>query len=576
MAWTDLPATAATDWTAWSWRAQFAEAIWEREEVMAPGPYHIDWEHGQPPFAFVPDTDAQAVGRIVSGQGELHAIANQQWQVERLLAPACHFINPDSLTGGGRPGAYARSQFWRDLDTPEKGWPDEDLSPGYSPPGGSVLGRRYAVLAPASGDWTGHDNEIAICTCDWSSPPAWAFEVPPEGHTYAAVDWSSSPTVPGYARLTDGAWTATSECGWTRKRPRELADLELTGEETDGDRGRLIAPAAWANTGDGYTYRGPRPRPPAEPVAGVRYGAAADAEGAWAGQAGQLATWTAQPGGPAGAGSWAFVPPTPGEWYLFAGGSHLAAAGAWHAAGTLFDYDDEAEAWLLSADQLAAPDTIILCGRAREGDYVGPWLFNELYAAIRRLHMVMSRWNDWGGSYRYKFAMGESEAGWPATVAACEADWSAGGDPESGTMEFSETGPDCWTNGWRSSESAWCQAECRRHHMQQKVVFWSAGSGLLCDVKFVAEAAAAQDGTFNAMGDAAASQTAVVWQTLSGQADVLEYTSGVWELARAGTQPSPWPDNPPVGSTAYVGYCVPDNWAWGVKDFSVAGGFEYP
>lgn len=55
---------------------------------------------------------------------------------------------------------------------------------------------------------------------------------------------------------------------------------------------------------------------------------------------------------------------------------------------TLVYYDHNGTSWQESSDQASAPDTITAYGRAREGDYLGVWLFNEAYAALNAIRYV--------------------------------------------------------------------------------------------------------------------------------------------------------------------------------------------
>ncbi|MEM1207754.1 MAG: hypothetical protein AAGI54_00675 [Planctomycetota bacterium] len=48
-------------------------------------------------------------------------------------------------------------------------------------------------------------------------------------------------------------------------------------------------------------------------------------------------------------------------------------------------YEHNGAGWILSLDQSAAPDTLIGYGNMGLGDYIGPWIFNELQAGIRQL-----------------------------------------------------------------------------------------------------------------------------------------------------------------------------------------------
>lgn len=59
-------------------------------------------------------------------------------------------------------------------------------------------GDRYIVGIGATGEWAGHDSEIALAMGD-----AWAFRAAPEGSLAYVLDES-----PGEYRLLSGVWTA--------------------------------------------------------------------------------------------------------------------------------------------------------------------------------------------------------------------------------------------------------------------------------------------------------------------------------------------------------------------------------
>jgi hypothetical protein len=50
--------------------------------------------------------------------------------------------------------------------------------------------------------------------------------------------------------------------------------------------------------------------------------------------------------------------------------------------------EHDGNVWHLAEDQTQQPDLLTANGRARHGDYVGPWVFNELAEFLNRLRAV--------------------------------------------------------------------------------------------------------------------------------------------------------------------------------------------
>ena len=96
-------------------------------------------------------------------------------------------------------------------------WQDSVLSSTTtSPPASPSTGDRYLVPVGASGDWAGHDNEIA----EWDGS-AWAYTTPNEGFTvyvedtsqvliYVGTNWVPFTNVLPNAVLTDGSRAFTA------------------------------------------------------------------------------------------------------------------------------------------------------------------------------------------------------------------------------------------------------------------------------------------------------------------------------------------------------------------------------
>jgi len=224
-----------------------------------------------------------------------------------------------------------------------------NAAPSATPPASPSAGY-YAVAASATGDWTGHDGELAT----WTGS-AWSFS----SNTDRAF-WRVSGSEAAYVAVGD---------------PPSAAD----------DTGRRTG---WAKYWD-YLAEAMTSTPPASPADGDVYAIGYAATGAWAGHDFKIATWDAT------AEEWTFTATTAAApatairvhpslraesgFVETAGRMFLRTAAGWaDIAAALFDYNATAAAWDLSTDQNSPPDTVEAVGRIRRGDYIGPWIFNEL------------------------------------------------------------------------------------------------------------------------------------------------------------------------------------------------------
>jgi hypothetical protein len=80
---------------------------------------------------------------------------------------------------------------------------DRDLT---APPGSPTVGDSYIPATTATGDWAGHEDEVAIWwQAPWESSPSWHFHTPETGLRAYIVDedvlslWDSAAWTPGLA-----------------------------------------------------------------------------------------------------------------------------------------------------------------------------------------------------------------------------------------------------------------------------------------------------------------------------------------------------------------------------------------
>ncbi len=579
MTWQGLPATGTTDWADWDFRAQFAKAVYERGVACGASGYTLP----APQYTYEDGWDAH--GLMANALSIRHLQGDVEGFVSLFLRPIDHAGTP------GPPEYYWRSHFWSDAGTPASGRPQEDIGLGAYPGhlDKIVLGGRYAVLNPASGAWAGHDGEIATCT--GSNPWTWGFETPADGYLMA---WRHCETgneiweFEGYYRrdAASSNWLTTTAIGWTRKRPREIERITDDGE--NGQRARLKG-----KTGNQNPYLGRYltvgTAPPETPFVDGYYGVQASATGDWAGQDGKLAKWNGT--------SWSFYALASGTQILFnstyeslpgAGKARrnaqawMTESGAWHRVGTIYEHNGAA--WVKAEDQEPAPDLLTLCGKAEHGDYVGPWLFNELQAALQQLYMIGAGpgYSTWGGYYAFKQARSdEGHETWAAAKTQCMDNWTGGADPSEGAEGWDKLPPRCYN--WGVKPPAGYAAAMEREHRKHKVMFAAGDSARKCDVRFYIVGQAWDytyaTNVFDAMSDPIGDESAVKWHEKTAQNCAAEFISALWQASKTNTAPQPWCADPisdpapPGDPTTTLGYETQSH--FGIRDHKVTGGFVY-
>jgi hypothetical protein len=95
-----------------------------------------------------------------------------------------------------------------------------------------------------------------------------------------------------------------------------------------------------------------------------------------------LATWRAD----AGLSASGFTRKYPREISSVGEGGALGQV-ARHAGSTRI-YEHDGSGWVLAEDQGQAPDTLVAYGKMQAGDYLGPWIFNELKDGLSALDTV--------------------------------------------------------------------------------------------------------------------------------------------------------------------------------------------
>ena len=573
MGWASLPATETTDWTDWDFRIQFANALIERG--IACGYYSAS----KPSYStFQEGKDA-------------HKLTGSDWDIGfiqaeiELMRRDKGFVDPDALTGASEyVGYYPADTFWADVGVAAAARPSETMQASTSPYVGGMLiavGYKFAVLKTAASDWAGHDGEVATCT--GTSPYTWSFSTPADDYLIEQKTWSaSSKRWKGvqYRRRDASAtdWPVVTDVGWTRKHPREIEALDDAG--SNGQRARLVG---GSNSNTTMTrFMGVRAAPPSSPYTDGYYGVQKGATGAWATHDGQRAKWTGA--------AWSFTADASGTQFLFHSKRGLGDliplrnarawityGGEWHPVAALYEHDGAK--WALDSDQTGEPDLVTEYGPAQAGDYVGPWIWNELRAALDELVIVgcTNTLGTWGGQRKVHTYTHGWDAAWADAKTAGEAAWAAAGTTTT-APGYDEIGPWVFTYGSHTSGSGYETAMTRRHE-KQKGTFAEGDTSIKCDVHFYAIGQlydADDDTVFGDHGDDVANGSATKWHSKIAQTNAAEFVSDIWEEGRDATQPGQWCDQPDDDDDSRKGYKISGYLdAYVVKDFAVVDGFEY-
>jgi len=241
--------------------------------------------------------------------------------------------------------------------------------------------------------------------------------------------------------------------------------------------------------------------------------------------------------------------------------------------------------WAASADQTSPPDTITdYAGAASPGDYVGPWLFNELRACLDLLMSVprpltvpnpgtIKFDNAWPG-------IGEFPS-YAAAKAGFETYWAAHGAPSVlGNQVTAWTA--CQRVLYSSPPDVWYDQIVGN---RQTAVFVLSNrpaddlGHLNCDISYYFVGKKAEEATVNTFsdqGDNVADGLATLIETQAGVDGGCEkYEAASFPAGLADDLPdNPYADEPaPGGDSECTGYDTLT--AFAVMDFAVAGGFEF-
>jgi hypothetical protein len=606
MPWTDMPAAEGTDWTSLAWRRQFAEAV--RERLLAAGDIYFQGFHQADDYDDDVGVDCQNDFLNQYGIGLL------QLFTYHLLHS---YIPPADYSGvaiAPRRG-FMPSVLLTNCGIDAAGVPDDDVfAVSDTAPPAPIAGDKWAVRGGA------HAGQLA--TYNGSS---WDHTTPDDGYTVSRLWWAGFYDIGDYdyfARRNAyaGTWDRV-EMGWTRKYPREIEHLADTegppglwhddpdqaagAPYEDGQRARLLANttdrvyftnAEWEAT---YTMAGVRVAPPAMPGhdedgMSLAYGVQGGAEDDWSGHDGEIAHLPDRAIFEDGAwwvydenwenpvqwdGAWTFETPDDEAKVWFAADAVWIRDGVedeWIEAGCICEFTTDR--WKRSETQ-GPPDTVVAHGVARSGDYIGPWLFNELQAALNQLTCRLSSGFQVGGagSGTSKTSTGDPDADWPTAAALAEAAWTAAGNPGSVGGNYCPT-----YNQITADSVSGKYTGCLYRDTSEYLVNFGlddVAGQFLGDLTCYIIGETYYGSPFSDFGDPIAELSAVLWYTNEGvDGGLQQYAPPRWAADDDDTMPLPWGTPPamptyPNTATAITGYRIKEVFA--VIDLAIAGGFEY-
>ncbi len=483
--------------------------------------------------------------------------------LQRMLQSAAPFYIPNNVPNDysgltAPPKPWGMPSFWEAVGLPADARGDEAYDKqATSPPSDPYDGMTCLVMGdgsysePPYGDFAGHAGEVA--TYDEAST-SWSFASRPSGH----IAWVGGDAY----KLWGGEWVEIGwhdsdyRFGWTRKFPRTLSRLDDPGEA--GQRARFTGPPSRLFTHTQWLYnKGAGTRFSMDPVGDIP-----DMED------GMLCVF--------GAGAHPYPIYTyPGlvtvHQYPSAMGYYLDGD-TWVKVDGLY-YEHDGTGWVLSADQTSPPDLVTSYGPAKPGDYMGPWIWNEMATAIGLLTRRCINVN-----FMHTAALGVSETGetWAAAKAAAESEWSGGSTP-SWTTDYSPDPP-----GPRVYNTADGPDEARMMRDHRKMFATATGDYFARTTQVDWYAMAETYGkdnsyydtaTFSSHGDDVADGTYTLAETATGPAATEDYEMP-WQFDRILVAPnSPWTSEQAEGDVACTGYQVVA--AFAIEENAVSGGFTY-
>lgn len=238
-------------------------------------------------------------------------------------------------------------------------------------------------------------------------------------------------------------------------------------------------------------------------------------------------------------------------------------------------YEHDGSTWAVAADQDQQPDTITTHGLPQTGDYIGPWLFDELKDALNALKWVARRnqrrkaTSNKRGDGTLGYTSGEDTT-WAGAKSAAEADFAAGVDTSVPIPSEAWTESDRGTGGsYRAAifVTAEQSAELRRTGADDV----GLAAEVVVGVVGYAPIFFGYDITFDANGTGLTEGTIAIADTVSVGAS--DETVATVPFGIGSTVPV-WCDDPGASSDPKPlrGYVMEEVTIW---KYDVANGFEY-
>lgn len=229
-------------------------------------------------------------------------------------------------------------------------------------------------------------------------------------------------------------------------------------------------------------------------------------------------------------------------------------------------YEHDGSAWVVAEDQAASVDEVVRYGVMQPGDYIGPWIFNELHAGIDLL-----RWTHHGASNAASSQTRTRSDEYP-TWAEAQANFDDDPLSESGSRTFSAGAH--IGSGYRATVAGY------RLVVTPQPLWTGAASSLIC---YVRVSDAGFSGPVNVFDPLDVSWVTEAHEDLCAvmvdESPATDAQRGPWEEDQSAWTPPPWCDDPtspkpgPDINNNDRGHAFSGTWV--VARWDVAGGFEY-
>lgn len=123
-----------------------------------------------------------------------------------------------------------------------------------SPPSGPINGDSYIIASPATGLWTGRENQIASWSTSPATGPTWQFFIPKTG--WIVYDEGPPSFVPGFRQFLSSTWSDANVIPQNINFPAGIAIAGHQLTSLSGTGTEIVTAGASTTFGDGHIVTG--------------------------------------------------------------------------------------------------------------------------------------------------------------------------------------------------------------------------------------------------------------------------------------------------------------------------------